>query len=167
MTRDDSAAGRAARKEKTAALYARIPVAEAEKLDRAAFELKMHKRELISALLARYVDPSSPAALEALRGSSGQLGPGAGGRRITVEARDDAIAVGRHSFQPVEEPEVLTPAQLAALLQLDEEVVIGLARTGELPARRIGADWRFSRRAVLEWLGAGDRSAPERRSPGG
>jgi hypothetical protein len=51
----------------TSALYVRIPSNEAEKLDRAAFELKSHKRDLVAALVARYVDPSTPAGLDRLR----------------------------------------------------------------------------------------------------
>jgi hypothetical protein len=51
----------------TSALYVRIPTSEAEKLDRAAFELKSHKRDLVAALVARYVDPSTPAGLDRLR----------------------------------------------------------------------------------------------------
>jgi hypothetical protein len=51
----------------TSALYVRIPKGEAEKLDRAAFELKSHKQDLVAALVARYVDPSTPAGLDRLR----------------------------------------------------------------------------------------------------
>jgi hypothetical protein len=57
-TRDDS---------ETSALYVRIPTSEAEKLDRAAFELRSHKRDLVAALVERYVDPSTPAGLDRLR----------------------------------------------------------------------------------------------------
>ena len=49
-------------------------------------------------------------------------------------------------------PAVLTTAQLAELLQVDEKAVLDLARRGELPGRKIGRDWRFSRGAVLDWL---------------
>lgn len=51
----------------TSALYVQIPRSEAEKLDRAAFELKSHKRDLVAALVSRYVDPTTPAGLERLR----------------------------------------------------------------------------------------------------
>lgn len=51
----------------TSALYVQIPRSEAEKLDRAAFELKSHKRDLVAALVSRYVDPSTPAGLDRLR----------------------------------------------------------------------------------------------------
>ena len=51
----------------TTALYVRIPKTEAEKLDRAAFELKAHKRDLVTALVAHYVDPSTREGLDQLR----------------------------------------------------------------------------------------------------
>jgi excisionase family DNA binding protein len=55
---------------------------------------------------------------------------------------------GRHD----ETPEVLTGEQLAELLQIDVKTVRSLAARGELPGRKIGREWRFSRRAVLDWL---------------
>jgi hypothetical protein len=55
----------------TSALYVRIPRSEAEKLDRAAFELKARKRDLVSALVARYVDPSTGEGLDRLRALAG------------------------------------------------------------------------------------------------
>jgi excisionase family DNA binding protein len=33
-----------------------------------------------------------------------------------------------------------------------------MAAAGELPGRRIGQKWRFSRRAVLDWLAAPERA---------
>jgi excisionase family DNA binding protein len=126
----------------TAALFVRIPAAEAEKLDRAAFELKVPKQELVSGLVSRYVDPS-PDGLAKLR-------------RITVETADDSLTVGRHWFAPADPDEVLTIAQVADLLQAEEKVVAELARGGELPGRKVGKEWRFVRRAVLEWLAGGE-----------
>jgi len=66
------------------------------------------------------------------------------------EIRD---AVGCEPFQPAAELEILTPAQLAGLLQVEEAIVVELAESGELPARKIGEEWRFSRSAILAWLG--------------
>jgi excisionase family DNA binding protein len=128
-----------------AALYVRIPAPEADKLDRAAFELKASKQDLIAGLVARYVDPHSPAGLQALQ----EL---AGGRRVTVETTDDTLTIGRHSFQPADAPEVLTVPQLAEWLQIDEDAIRTLAEAGDLPGRKIGEDWRFARAAVLKWL---------------
>jgi len=120
------------------ALFVRIPSAEAEKLHLAADRLRTPKRELITKLVARF-DPTDPVWTQEV------AGPQAMGA--------EELAVGTHSFHPVEAPEVLTPAQLAELLQVDEEAVVELAEQGELPARKVGKGWRFSRTAILAWLG--------------
>ena len=49
------------------ALFVRLPQAEFDALARAAFELGVHKRELVAALLWRYVRPTTPDGLGALR----------------------------------------------------------------------------------------------------
>jgi excisionase family DNA binding protein len=33
------------------------------------------------------------------------------------------------------------------------ESILAMAERGEIPARKIGDDWRFGRAALLEWLG--------------
>ena len=118
----------------TSPLFVRIPAAAAQKLDRASFELRTPKRELVAGLVDRYVDPTTPAGLEALRG----LG--------------DDVVVGRAAFRATEDAEVLTAAQVARLLQVDERTVRALAARGEIPARKLGRQWRFLRSAVLDWL---------------
>lgn len=116
------------------ALFVRIPSEHAAKLHRAADALGAPKRELISRLVAQYVDPDSPTSMSALG---------------TAHA---GWTVGQHSFRPASELEILTPAQLAGLLQVDEEVVVELAEKRELPGRKVGEEWRFSREAILAWL---------------
>ena len=66
---------------------------------------------------------------------------------------DKPLAFGRAAVSS-EPPDVLTPEQLADLLQVQLETVLKLAADGELPGRRLGEEWRFSRAAVLAWLGA-------------
>jgi excisionase family DNA binding protein len=112
--------------EATAALFARIPASSAAKLDRASFELKRPKREILAQLVERYAD------------------------ELALHGEDWTL--GRHSFEPAVEPEVLTLEQVAALLQVELEEVRALAARNELPGRQIGDAWRFSRRAVLRWL---------------
>lgn len=129
-----------------AALFVRLPVEQAEKLDRAAFELKVPKQQLVTALLQHY----SPQQLARLPGLE------SGRRRVVVESEVDDMSVGSHSFRPFEPAEVLSPAEVADLLQVEEELVVELADKGELPGRKIGEEWRFARTAVLEWLGAED-----------
>jgi excisionase family DNA binding protein len=134
------------------ALFVRIPTEDAARLDRAAFELKLSKQDIVAGLVGRYVDPSSRTSLEALRGL--RVG---GPRRVTVEMGGEELAVGRHDFRPTPPAEVLTLADTAELLHVEEDAVAQLAETGELPGRRIGKQWRFARQAILDWLGAGER----------
>ncbi len=49
-------------------------------------------------------------------------------------------------------PEVLTVSQAAELLGLSPRTVQDHAAEGKLPCQRIGGVWRFSRRAILEYL---------------
>ena len=111
--------------EPTSPLFVRLPTASAERLSRAAFELKTPKRELVADLVDRYLG-----------------------------AED--VAVGRVASQ-LREPDVLTIEQLAELLQVDEKTVLSLAAKGELPGRKLGRNWRFSRQAVLDWLATPER----------
>ena len=111
--------------ETTSPLFVRLPTASAEKLSRAAFELKTPKRELVADLVDRYLG-----------------------------AED--VLVGRAASR-ISEPDVLTAEQLAQLLQVDEKTVRSLAAKGDLPGRKVGRHWRFSRQAVLEWLATPER----------
>ena len=129
----------------TAALYVRLPHPEFEKLDRAAEALATNKKTIVTSLVSRYVDPDTPGGLDSLRSG---LEP----RRVTINLPDDSLAVGHHAFTPNPLPDVLTPAQAAELLQVAEEEVVALAEAGTLPGRRIGAQWRFSRPALIAWL---------------
>ena len=105
----------------TSPLFVRIPRAQAESLDRAAFELKRPKQELVA---------------EALR---------------ALELPTPKQPVGFARPAPAQS-EVLTTSQVAELLQVDEDAVRAIVRRGDMPGRKVGRDWRFSRAAVLDWL---------------
>jgi excisionase family DNA binding protein len=120
-------------REPTSPLFVRLPAASADRLNRAAFELKTPKRELVADLVDRYLDA-------------------------------EQFAVGRAAMEGGE-PDVLTAEQLAQLLQVDEKTVRSLAAKAELPGRKIGRHWRFSRQAVLDWL-ANPEHHPKRRAAG-
>ena len=64
----------------------------------------------------------------------------------------DVPSVGFGFGRQAAPPDVLTGEQLAELLQVDVQTVRALAARGEIPGRKIGREWRFSRRAVLDWL---------------
>ena len=130
------------RDDDTAALFVRLPLEEAEKLDRFAFERRIPKRDVVRRLVAERLDgadvlwhrPAPPP--------------------FTMPLAPDAdVVVGRADFVPSPASEVLTAEQAAELLQTDEEAVLALADAGELPGRKIGDEWRFLCRVVLVWLG--------------
>ena len=125
--------------EKRTALYVRIPQSHAEKLDRVAFELKVPKQDLIAGLVEDM-----------------KIAPGFTRRRTEVVEVDDNLSVGRASFLPYGQPEVLTLPEAADLLQVEEDVVSEMAECGDVPARKLGDDWRFSRIALIDWLGRTD-----------
>ena len=131
----------------TQALYVRLPQAESQRLQRAAAALGTNKKALVSSLVAAYVDPDTPEGLEQLRVVATD-------RRVTVTLPEEGVTVGRHAFTPAPPAEVLTTAQAAELLQVEEADLLAIAERGELPGRRIGDAWRFSRAALLDWLAA-------------
>ncbi len=47
---------------------------------------------------------------------------------------------------------MLSAAQAAEFLQIDEAVVVEMAESGQLPGRKLGDAWRFSRAALVTWL---------------
>jgi excisionase family DNA binding protein len=113
-------------------LYVRLPAAEAEKLDRAAHTLRLPKKDLVTALIARHLDEAQ--------------------RRVVVELGSDQLTVGHAAVRSAEPAEVLTLAQLAELVQVPAEELAAMAEAGELPGRCLGGEWRFARAAVLAWL---------------
>lgn len=54
------------------------------------------------------------------------------------------------------EPELLTPEQVAELLQMPKSTVLDHARRGILPVVKIGKHRRFWKHKVLEALGASE-----------
>jgi len=117
-------------------LFVRLKAAQAEHLDRASHELNLPKKDLVNALVARHVRPEQLDEL----------------RRVVIETGGDTLTVGRAEIRPAAPAEVLTLEGAAELLQIEPPQVAELAAAGELPGRRIGEEWRFSRSALLAWL---------------
>lgn len=53
---------------------------------------------------------------------------------------------------------VLTVKEAAALLRISAYTVRELARTGKIPARKVGKEWRFTRESLMRWLEGQDDS---------
>jgi excisionase family DNA binding protein len=123
------------------ALYVRLPNEAAEKLDRAAFELRVAKQDIVADLVQNH------------------LAHVAGTRRVVVESLDDSLTVGHHSFTPIEELEVMTVDEAAELLRIEPDQLAKLVESGDVPGRKLGDEWRFTRTALLNWLGNNDEEA--------
>ena len=119
-------------------LYVRLPNDAAEKLDRAAFELRVAKQDLVADLVENHLNNVART------------------RRVVVESLDDSLTVGHHSFTPIEDLEVLTLEEAADLLRIHAEQVTQLAESGDIPGRKLGDEWRFTRTRLLDWLGNTD-----------
>lgn len=52
--------------------------------------------------------------------------------------------------------DILNLEQACDFLGVGERTLIKLLREEHIPARKIGREWRFSRSALMEWIGSGD-----------
>jgi excisionase family DNA binding protein len=104
-------------------LYVRLPDEAADKLDRAAFELKTPKQNLVAQLVSNH------------------------------------LTVGKAEFFPNDEQAVLTLEEAAELLRIAPMEMRKLAANGEVPGRKVGNQWRFSRAGLLNWLAGNEEEA--------
>jgi excisionase family DNA binding protein len=126
------------------ALFVRLTAAQAERLDQAATAVRAHKKDLIGGLVETYVDPTTEAGLDRLRKLAKTP--------VVIDLGADTPVVGHAEFRPLPPLEVLDAEQAAQLLAVEQAAVVELAESGELPGRKIGGAWRFSRAALLDWL---------------
>ncbi|MBM6665343.1 helix-turn-helix domain-containing protein [Flavonifractor plautii] len=49
--------------------------------------------------------------------------------------------------------EILTVKEAAALLKTSRQQICRMIQNGELPAVKVGREWRISRNALLDYLG--------------
>ncbi len=111
--------------EPTKAIYVRVPAAVADKLDHVSERLGMSKRDIVTRLVGDRIE----------------LGEGLQPVRVWP---NDA-----HQHD-----DVLSLDEAAALLRVEPDDVREMAEAGEIPARKLGQQWRFSRTALLTWLRA-------------
>ena len=63
----------------------------------------------------------------------------------------EAVAEGAAKATP-EQLEYLTLAQAAKLMGCDERTVTTYIKTRELPATKLGHEWRFARQELTAWM---------------
>jgi excisionase family DNA binding protein len=56
-------------------------------------------------------------------------------------------------------PDVLTPREFMAFTRTCRDVVYAALRRGDIPAVRIGRQWRIPKTGLLRWLGGANGSA--------
>jgi hypothetical protein len=114
-------------------LYVKLPQNAVEKLQRAAEELGIAKKDIVAGLLTKYLEPSAARPM-----------------------------VGTYSFQPYDPPEIMNAEQAGQFLQIEEKNVVELAEGGKLPGKKLGPVWRFSREALVAWLSTPDQPEKKR-----
>lgn len=78
----------------------------------------------------------------------------------------EEIPLPHSESQPARDPpgmEVLTLSELAAYLRVPDKAVLELVAKDALPGQLIGGEWRFLKRAVIEWLWVGNQFPSELR----
>ena len=58
-----------------------------------------------------------------------------------------------------EAPEILNIEEAAALLGVSIKTFNKVLHTQNMPARKIGREWKFSRRALIAWVGSGNSAS--------
>jgi excisionase family DNA binding protein len=62
--------------------------------------------------------------------------------------------------------EIMTAEELAQLLRVNRTTIYRLLKTGDIPAFRVGKEWRFKREEVERWIAAsGGVLIPTEQSP--
>jgi excisionase family DNA binding protein len=56
-------------------------------------------------------------------------------------------------------PEILNIEEAAALLGVSIKTFNKVLHSQNMPARKIGREWKFSRRALIAWVGSGSSSS--------
>lgn len=56
------------------------------------------------------------------------------------------------TVEPTDFPPVMTVDQVAAYLQVSKRTVYNMAAAGDLPAAKVGDQWRFYRPEIDRWL---------------
>ncbi len=57
-----------------------------------------------------------------------------------------------------ENREILNIEEAAALLGVSVKTFNKVLHSERIPARKIGREWKFSRQALIDWVGSGDSS---------
>lgn len=54
---------------------------------------------------------------------------------------------------------IMTLEEVAAFLKVSEQTVYELARSGDLPGRKVGREWRFFKPTLIQWFMQNEKSS--------
>jgi excisionase family DNA binding protein len=80
------------------------------------------------------------------------LGMGAAMAQMMAQAAAGAGAGAPAAAAPAEAPEIMTLSEAATYMRVGEEDVLAVIQSGELKAKKIGASYRISKKAIDEYL---------------
>ncbi len=75
--------------------------------------------------------------------------------RTKHELVEDAVRghLDRKEMRHEPASDVLSADEAAAVLRIDVDALVAGTQAGDIPGRLIGREWRFSKAALLRWLG--------------
>lgn len=122
-------------------------------------EEKLRSMGLIDA--AKYAQlKAADAMLAAAQQSGGMAGLGAGAGAGLAIGQQMMQAMGQTAQQPAGQqtapasvPNIMNPAQAAAYLQVGEADILQMIEAGELKAKKIGSQYRISKKVIDAYLG--------------
>ncbi len=82
-------------------------------------------------------------------------------RLKVVRGRLGVLAGEDFGVLNAESDTLMTVSEVSEFLRLADSTVYRLAKSGELPARKVGGVWRFSRVALHNWIGESPASLDE------
>ncbi len=65
------------------------------------------------------------------------------------------MSARRQEESEVPRGEILNLTEAARFLGVSTKTFQKVLREGEIPGRKVGREWKFSRRALTDWIGAG------------
>jgi excisionase family DNA binding protein len=86
---------------------------------------------------------------------AGTQGANGAGENVPEAARPNNL---RHERGPEPTREILNIEEAAELLGVSLKTFNKVLHSEDVPARKIGREWKFARRALIEWVGNGRAS---------
>jgi excisionase family DNA binding protein len=75
------------------------------------------------------------------------------------QPRSESISHRRRPSRPVAPDVAMTAEEASEFLRIDASTIRKLAADGKIPARKVGRQWRFSRKAMIRWISGAESGA--------